>query len=84
MLNIRQVLSRRSDLSTFLVHLTREYPEGTSPKENLKSILIGETVEARNPYERLFISSTEARSIAQVWTHKKLCVLQKLLWSMSS
>jgi hypothetical protein len=50
MLNIRQVLSRRSDLSTFLVHLTREYPEGTSPKENLKSILIGETVEARNPY----------------------------------
>jgi hypothetical protein len=50
MLDIHQVLSRRSGLSTFLVNLTRKYPEGTSLKENLKSILHGNAVEARNSY----------------------------------
>lgn len=49
-MDIQQLLARRSDLSTFLVHLTREYPDGTSAKDNLKSILNDKVIEARNPY----------------------------------
>jgi len=49
-MNIQQLLARRGDLGTFLVHLTREYPEGTLAKENLKSILNDRLIEARNPY----------------------------------
>lgn len=43
--NIREILSRRSDLSTFLVHLTR-HVNGKSPKENLLSILKDWNIEA--------------------------------------
>jgi len=49
-MNIQQLLQRRSDLGTFLVHLTREYPDGTPAKDNLKSILSDMVIEARNPY----------------------------------
>jgi hypothetical protein len=48
-MDIEDLLARRSDLGTFLVHLTREY-DGTSSKENLKSILNDRVIEARNPY----------------------------------
>jgi hypothetical protein len=41
--------SNRSDLSPYLVHLTRDY-EGTSARSNLLSILASKTIEARNPY----------------------------------
>lgn len=49
-MNIQQLISRRSDLGTFLVHLTREGPDGVPAKDNLKSILDGRVIEARNPY----------------------------------
>jgi len=49
-MNIQQLLARRSDLGTFLVHLTREYPDGTPAKDNLKSIIEDRCIEARNPY----------------------------------
>ncbi len=49
-MDIKELIARRSDLSTFLVHLTREYPDGTSAKENLKSILSSRIIEARNPF----------------------------------
>jgi hypothetical protein len=39
----------RSDLSSFLVHFTRDY-EGASADANLKSILDSTTIQARNPY----------------------------------
>jgi hypothetical protein len=35
---IRDLLARRTDLSTFVVHLTREY-KSRSAQENLKGIL---------------------------------------------
>jgi hypothetical protein len=49
-MDIKQLLARRSDLSTFLIYLTREYPEGTPAKDNLKSILSNKVIEARNAY----------------------------------
>jgi hypothetical protein len=48
-LDINDVLNRRSDLSTFVVHLTRNIEGGLSAKENLKAILTGRVIEARNP-----------------------------------
>jgi hypothetical protein len=48
-MDIKQLLARRSDLSTFLIHLTREY-NGAAAKDNLKSILNDRVIEARNPY----------------------------------
>jgi Protein of unknown function (DUF2743). len=43
---IGDLLNRRTDLSTFIVHLTRD-AGGASAKDNLKSILAGGTIEAR-------------------------------------
>jgi len=46
---IRTVLSRRSDLSTFIVHLTRD-DSGKSAKSQLKSIVQSWEIQARNPF----------------------------------
>jgi hypothetical protein len=48
MTNIREILSRRYDLSTFIVHLTRDF-DGKIAEENLRSILKSKTVKARTP-----------------------------------
>ena len=48
MASIRQIIARRTDLSTFLVHLTREY-EGSEPFANLTAILRDGGIEARTP-----------------------------------
>jgi len=45
-MHIREVISRRYDLSTFVVHLTRDF-NGIEAKENLKSILSRGMIEAR-------------------------------------
>ena len=51
MRSIEQVLNRRADLSTFLVHLTRADDERhTSALENLSSILDESRIRARTPY----------------------------------
>lgn len=49
MATIQEVLAQRTDLSSFLVHLTRERG-GVSAKECLKSILSAGKVEARSPF----------------------------------
>lgn len=49
-MDIRDVLARRSDLSTFLVHFTRNTDDGRTARQNLKSILGSKTIEARNPF----------------------------------
>jgi Putative abortive phage resistance protein AbiGi, antitoxin len=49
-LDIREVLNRRSDLSTFVVHLTRDLGPGQSAKENLTSIITSMVLRARTPY----------------------------------
>jgi len=48
--NITDLLARRSDLSTFIVHLTRDTQDGRSAKENLKRILRKQVIEARSPF----------------------------------
>jgi hypothetical protein len=46
---IGQVLNRRSDLSTFVVHLTRAWANAT-PLDNLLAMLADSKIEARNPH----------------------------------
>ena len=48
MKEIKEILSRRYDLSTFIIHLTRNF-DGSSAKDNLKSILKSQTVMAKTP-----------------------------------
>jgi hypothetical protein len=48
-IDIRDVLNRRSDLSTFVVHLTRDGGDGPTAAENLRSIITGHRIEARRP-----------------------------------
>jgi hypothetical protein len=51
---IEDLLHRRTDLSTFLVHLTAATAAPLpSPAENLVSILHTRTLEARSPYGML-------------------------------
>jgi hypothetical protein len=49
-MDIRDLLARRSDLSTFLVHFTRDFGDGQNARQNLKSILNERTLEARTPF----------------------------------
>jgi hypothetical protein len=46
---IEDLLERRTDLSTFLVHFTRDY-EGQSGETNLVGIIKSLAIEARNPF----------------------------------
>lgn len=46
MATIEELLHRRTDLSTFVVHFTRD--TGTSARDNLLSILLNRCIEARN------------------------------------
>lgn len=46
-MEINHALSRRSDLSTFVVHLTRDY-KTSSAKDQLKSIINSHSIEARS------------------------------------
>lgn len=48
-MRIAELLSRRTDLGTFLVHLTRLFDDVTG-KERLKTILATGSVEAKNAY----------------------------------
>jgi hypothetical protein len=43
---IREIIARRTDLGTFLVHLTR----GDDPRESLESMLAANRIEARSPF----------------------------------
>lgn len=45
---IEELLHRRADLSTFLVHLTRDQDDGASARDNFLSILRSRRIEARN------------------------------------
>lgn len=49
MTRIEDLLHRRTDLSTFLVHLTRALPDGTTARENLLSIAANNRIEGRTP-----------------------------------
>lgn len=49
MRTIEEVKRERDDLSTFLVHLTRDTEDGNTAQTNLMSILDQQKIEARNP-----------------------------------
>lgn len=49
-LQIQDLLARRSDLSTFVVHMTRQTDDGNSARENLKTILKDRVIEARTAF----------------------------------
>ena len=51
-MDIREIVARRTDLGTFLVHLTR----GDTPRENLQQILAARQIEARNPFGQAIAS----------------------------
>jgi hypothetical protein len=48
--HIRDILHRRTDLSTFVVHLTRDQPNGVSAREVLVQIIQSQRLEARKPF----------------------------------
>jgi hypothetical protein len=51
-MDIREILNRRSDLSTFLVHLTRDSAE-VGAAENLRDIIKTRRIEARSVFGHL-------------------------------
>lgn len=73
-MDIKQLLARRSDLGTFLVHLTREY-DGTPAKDNLKSILNDRVIEARNPYGSALsrLNKLQAQTSENLDSQKVVC-----------
>jgi hypothetical protein len=67
--NIRGVLYRRSDLSTFVVHLTRD-EEHKSAKDKLKSITRDWTIRAKSP----FGAAVKTLNAKQMSTNSQECV----------
>jgi hypothetical protein len=49
MATLAEIVSRRTDLGTFVVHITRTY-KGRSAKRNLEAILRGKQILARSPF----------------------------------
>jgi hypothetical protein len=47
---IEELLQRRTDLSTFVVHFTRDQGRDASARDNLLNILLTRCIEARNVY----------------------------------
>lgn len=68
--NIEDLLYRRTDLSTFLVHFTRG-DNWLQAKENLLSILRSETIEARHPYG--MAQKIDYRTLDGVATQRVVC-----------
>jgi hypothetical protein len=52
--DIKEILARRTDLSTFLVHLTRDTDHANQAKQNLQAILKSRKLEGRNPFGSAF------------------------------
>jgi len=48
--DISQLLRKRADLSSFVVHFTRKGEDDIAPGKNLRSILRDETIEARSAF----------------------------------
>src|SRR5689334_15224853 len=69
-MDLPEILNRRSDLSTFLVHLTRDY-KGASAKDNLESILRDRCIRARNVYG--YLRSRLARQGRDMDSQRTVC-----------
>jgi hypothetical protein len=80
--DIEQLLHRRSDLSTFLVHLTRDAIGGPTARQNLLSILTARKIEARST----FGMATALTDAAIVATQRCVCLTETPLeqvWMMT-
>jgi hypothetical protein len=75
---IRELLSRRSDLSTFLVHLTRSEGEETA-KTRLQGILRSGKIEARN----VFGAAKNLNADADLASQKCVCFTETPLEHVS-
>src|SRR5689334_8178820 len=69
-MQITEVLARRTDLSTFLVHLTRDAPDGRTAKQNIASMIEEHMIEARTPYG----AAVKALNKAKQPTNTQHCV----------
>lgn len=67
--NLNDILNRRSDLSTFLVHLTRRYD--TDARTNLESIMRTRSISARTVYGHLSRHVNQLRNGGAA--HKVVC-----------
>lgn len=84
-LKIQDLLARRSDLSTFIVHLTRRTEDGHSD-ENLRSILTGRKIEARRAFgpaaDKLHTSADRQSQFCVSFSETPLehlyCLVQKI------
>ncbi len=86
--NITQLLSRRSDLSGFIVHLTRRGDDRIPPARNLKSILKQRIIEARSPFgpaaqelgsrQRLDLDSQRCVSFSETPLEHLHCLTQRI------
>lgn len=59
-MKIAEILARRTDLSTFLVHLTRTF-RGRSGKDRLKSIILGGSIAAISPFGHAYKKMVQAK-----------------------
>lgn len=75
---IEQLLHRRTDLSTFVVHFTRS-AQDMSALDNLRSILSGRKLEARNVYGMAQELTTE---FPQWKAHSVSCASRRHHWNM--
>lgn len=48
-MKLKDILARRTDLSTFLVHLTR-HAAGRTAKERLENIILSGSITAASPF----------------------------------
>jgi len=70
-MDLKEILNRRSDLSTFLVHLTRDF-EGQSAKERLQLIINDGRINANSIYG-LLASRKEALTEEAANGQKVVC-----------
>ena len=80
-MKIQEILARRSDLSTFLVHLTRDTKDSTA-KEKLSRILSDQRLRALSPFgpaasrfEKRGISTDSQRCVCFTETPLEHCSL---------
>ena len=76
MANIKDILARRNDLDSFLVHLTKDVPrqgaeEKVTARENLISIIRDNRIEARSNFG--FAKTLAEKGSINKWSQKAVC-----------
>ena len=87
-MKITELLARRTDLSSFIVHFTRKGNDNQTPKQNLRNILKQRVIEARTPFgpaaqllpikRRLDIKSQNCVSFSETPLEHLHCLTRRL------